>query len=643
MRLSTLPRHLSHGAGSINPKGQTVTPHPTVHPQYLLTAAWEIYRNPQSSELSLQQLMALYRDGAGDLRDAACAPSPEQEWDCQLLALRIIMTQALDEPEDFDHVNPPRTWIGRDHDGTGLGVGVQAGVLGRVRAAEIVAVCNWILEKLPATAIDAHMFVVEFRRTAKELGALAQEELSPEEFEVRRADLVRQLDLSRAQRGLLDVLEPGRLADTVRKFGLGGFEGELRIASADVGTPKMHALLDEIAANAPMEAVSRLVVADCDSPARLAVLQQELANRGLEQVEVIPLFESPAQLQLLFDGAYDASGAGEYMIAGSDYPKYVGTARAVLDTDEFLRYCEDHWIQAYHGAGHDAQRSGCGNSPTALDVIVNSGPKAARRTVQGPVALLQLSSKSFHQKLLDSGGRVHTSEEDHHVVAKCFAPIIDVEQRDRQPDQRFAQIYRNSHVPSIEFPPAGSRDLQKKKTDAGAGPYQSRAIAVNNRLKFADMVFGVGYGDIRPETLDALVAGIQDIKRAGTPGAQHLVDKIMYSYAMQAGMFGNMADLKEMWEALGCSEDDRRALGQSVQTMMSLLERTGYDLVSNLTSQKMVMEDYGMDYSPHNPAANWQQIQGRAHELHRHKLRFLRKEPGATYFLVELYSQIRRS
>ncbi len=629
----------------------TFTAHPTLHADHLSEFGEHLAQQGLKPQTFLQA-QQLFRAYLAERTDPAQPPSPQDEWKLQLSCLGLLMDHVHTEASagralwsDFER---PFTWIARDHDGTHI----PPGSLLTQRCDEICFVCDKylaVMEAEDAPAFDnARMLVQYTQDLATELGGLRSSGLSPSEIRTRSAHLLEELDIESLEDRLTRLVPPGPVSDLVKKFGLGGFEGEARINSDHLGKEKMHQVLDEIHAAKGLRAVRSIVIADCGSLKQFNVLRGALDDRGLRDVEVVPLLESREAMEAHFAGEFRVTPArGEHsvgprkiMVAGSDNPRVTGIALSILYAERAEIENAEGGIESYRGTGWGPERSGGGSSAAAWSLVRGKDLDGRQwrapqqLTVQGPPTLLLLTpgaSQEFAGSFLSPvHPEFHLTRQDIALVQRVLDPVVQAELQNRASDSPFAKAYKQSRLGQVAIPFAGSRDAFTKVKDGKEanqkGPYENRAIKVNAQLFMACVHFGVAFASMGAKNLQEMVDSVNAIKAADDPGPKYLMDKIMYNLGMQAARLHDPVQLAAVWQACGFDDAAVDALSASAGCVVKLLAKTGYSIDSNEPLQQMVAQDWGVAHIPGDRQGNMQRIKDQASELHRATMKFLSGE-----------------
>jgi hypothetical protein len=637
----------------LRPLGFTFTPHPTLHPAYV--RAFEVHlrskglcipgSGPSRTHLSREQILIEFRAFLlSHPIDPKEVPSSRDESEIQITGLLLIMfyhwEDLLAQSTFLKHFRQPLSWCGRDHDGTNL----PPGALILIRCMEIAAVCSFYTDILSRDSVYKNKkgdtvfeLLEDTRKKAHKLGELAGRVSSLAIIKAYGTILIEQLNIALLERALVQQIHPDHpLKELIAKFGLGGFGGQARISSRDLGKAKMHEILNEIQLAASLSAVESIVIADCQNRDNVLNLRIALDKRGLESVKIIPLLEDyDAIWKHINKNEYQGCGVEQIMMAGSDYPKQRGVADTILTAVRFIVVNKSCGFESYLGRGVSPFRQGEGNSETAGQLFHGAmyedriGPIATQYTRQGAASVISLFSFEAFKSVIRGYGLPMKRDEflitmgEISEVDQIFTPLMIAEVAERAPDSPFAQSYKKSRLPTIAIPLAGSRD-KINKDPVIKGPFDDRAIKVFTRLGLVGSAFfGQEFSQLTAEERDGLVNDIRRMKAKGTVGQKYLVDMIMYNFGMQAAMLHNPATLVKIWQACEFSPRDILAMKRSVLFITSLLKETGYSIQSNGLLQEMVCQNYALPFKKEDLSGNSDRIRRHMDLMQVKQLEFL--------------------
>ncbi|MGE4242668.1 hypothetical protein [Ramlibacter sp.] len=582
----------------------TVTPHPTFHPGHIkgmLAFLKERGIQPRS-QIEALQLLRTYLKGANDFADP---PTHAEEYECSVLT-KGLLVRGMIHARDAEHLGELHSWTGGDHDGQNLPPFARQAV----RRLEIQEMCTILLEEMgDAPEYEAAVALVKETSDLARSGAV---------FDLR----AREEELER-------LLPPdSHVARVVERHGMRLCEGQSRINQAALDGPKLVQIIQEMRDD-PLDSTRSIVIADCDDPAKVQFLIDTLKANGLAHIEVVPLWESRKALDLLIAGAFNHLKIRTGMVAQSDVPKGLGIFLGILYSERAKIAMDAIDLIKFFGKGGGPSRSTGGSSPTANELALgcrdadgNAWVAGDRYTVQGPGFTARMLGDESVQELIDSLPRpprpgevvMRLTVETIDAVEKTFGIVIDAELANRDPKGEFALIYIDAKAGTIFIPFVGTRDLVKKDAVI-AGPYQERAIKVATRLEFLFLMFGTAFARLRPDDVDRFIEEVNAMREGKDAGKNFLVDMMLCNWAMQAARMPEPEHAAQVWRKAGFKEADVELLGESARVVLDILDRTGYAWRTNPRVQRMVVEDFALEFNEVDPQANVDRVEAHLDEL----------------------------
>ena len=427
--------------------------------------------------------------------------------------------------------------------------------------------------------------------------------------------------ISPIENRILEICETqadGAFAQVFRKCRLTGFAGEVRINAAGLeaaGTAAERGRVAEVLHETRLighcypETLS-IVIADFSRLEQVTALKEMLQNHAVG-IEVIPLLESPVDIEYFIRNALDFRQAGvrTVMLAGSDLVRVAGTPLAIVLRHRMNRACVDHGLVAYHGIGTSARRNGVGMTGDSLLDDSHSrlflpaaadGPQEYRYTLQGGDAMAALGNPALARRSLEKRlaaippATVKAAEHADQVeeAAAIFAPITHHEMAMRQEDGDFARFYRE-HGAILDLRNNsvhhGSRDAVKPGL---RHLYQDRAINSDASIELFDLTATFAWGDLAadPQALRRMVSDTRRALCAGNP----VVQDILLNYGLQAGTVFFEDQCHEKWQAAGFSPAAITRLAASRAAMLGFLAAVGHGLDHNPPLQRYLLEYLGI-------------------------------------------------